>query len=657
MKKHLFIFALIASVLGVQAQDQDPTVMKINGKDIKKSEFEYIYNKNNTETAIDKKTLDEYVELFKNFKLRVAEAETQGMDTTESFRKEFNEYRNILAKPYLDNLEKDNELLRKEYGLQSELFEFSHIYIAFPETEGAARGQFFPTDTVEAYKKALLVRSKLSKGTKIEDLVREYSDDPQAATMEKPGYVGWYPTDRLHASFIRAMANTKAKQLSQPVRLGNGYHLFYVINKMTNPGTVNAAHILVMAQEGSDVVLLDDAKKKADSLYLALKNGADFAALASEHSEDPGSAANGGELGWFGKNQMVPEFDETVFGMVNPGEISKPIKTRFGYHIIKLIGKQAFPDFDESMSENITSLLKRKGEGNKLLAPAVERIKRENGYSLNDQVYKKLLVTAETVFPNDSIYYKMYENDSDVLFSLDNQSYKVSDLISYIKKNAGSNSYLSTEYLNEKYDSFLFQQLMATEDKNLEKKHPEFKHLVQEYRDGILLFEVSNKEVWERSSMDTDGLTAFFAENKGKYTWDQPRYKGYVVFAKDSKTKKKMQKGIKKMKPEEAAAFLLENYKVGDVSYVRLEKGLYVKGDNPYVDELVFKGNKAEKELPTGFEDYFVVGTLLNQPEAYTDVRGLVITDYQDYLEKAWLKELNNKYPVVIYEDVLKTVK
>jgi peptidyl-prolyl cis-trans isomerase SurA len=189
----------------------------------------------------------------------------------------------------------------------------------------------------------------------------------------------------------------------------------------------------------------------------------------------------------------------------------------------------------------------------------------------------------------------------------------------------------------------------------LENRYPEFANLMREFRDGSLMFEVSKQEVWDKASSDSDGLQKFFEANKQQYAWTEPHYKGYIILAKDAATKKKMQKATAKMKPEEAVAYLEENYKAGEVSYVKVEKGLFKKGENPFVDEQAFKTGKAEK--PEGFADFFLLGKVLNAPDSYTDIRGMVITDYQDYLEKEWLKQLNEKYPVKIYKDVLISIK
>ena len=658
MKKYFFSLALFAlSVTVTMAQSNDPVVMKINGKDIKKSEFEYIYSKNNNENAIDKKSLDEYVTLFKNFKLRVAEAEAQGIDTTAAFHRELSEYRVQLAKSYQKAPVLNQQLLIDEYENGKEFIEVSSILVPFPDFQ-TQNLQILPADTLEAYTKAIQIRNEyLKKGNKatFEDLVLKYSGDERSKEGDRPGYMGWVSGLKIYPALAQGLNNTPVGQVSMPIRMNYGYHLIKVLEKKADPGEVNAAHILIACPDGVDTVAVTDALSRVDDIYAKIAAGADFGELAKEHSDDTGSATRGGELSWFGTGMMVPEFNDAAFALEKEGDISKPVKTQFGYHIIRLLGKRASAPF-ESKKEEIQTKLERTGYFNQLYQPTINRLKNDYGFSAKEETYKELYAAAQTIFPSDSVYLEKFENNTNTLFSAGGENYSIADFISSLKQNKRSIYSLSTEVLQEKIETYEYNTLLKAEDKLLESKHPEFKNLMQEYRDGILLFEVSNNEVWAKSSSDTLGLKKFFEENKAKYAWDKPRYKGYVVLIKDAKAKKKMQKEVAKMNPDAAAQYLLDNYRTDSVSLIKIEKGLFVQGDNQFVDESIFKSGKAT--LPEGFADFFMIGKLLpNSPESYTDVRGLVITDYQDYLEKEWLESLNQKYPVEIYQDVINTIK
>jgi peptidyl-prolyl cis-trans isomerase SurA len=653
MKKVFFTLVLTVLSTSIWAQANDPVVMKINGKDIKKSEFEYIYNKNNNEEAIDKRSLDEYITLFKDFKLKVAEAETQGMDTTAAFFKELNEYRSQLAKSYLET-EKNDQLIVDSYKRANEWSEISIILLAYPQLGENKPFTVTPADTLALYKKALDVRSKaLKKGAKFEDLVKEYTFDERSKEGDRPGYLGWFSGLKLAPVLEIALAQTPKGSISKPVRTPQGYYLFNVLNKKADPGEVNAAHILIKSASTDTDSLQAVAQAQVAEVLQKLKDGVDFGDLAKEYSQDPGSAAEGGNLSWFSFGQMVPEFNETIFAMKEIGEVSQAVKTQFGYHIIKLLGKRPSAPLDELRSQ-LETKLERSGSFNTLHQPGIDKLKAEYPYKVNTAAYKLLQNAANSLYPTDSLYLTQFENNQETLLTVAGQNISIAQFVDYLKNNPRSYFNLTTETLKEKFDSFEYQTLIDTEDKNLENKYPEFKNLVQEYHDGILLFEVSNKEVWDKASADTEGLEKFFEANKSNYTWDEPHWKGYVVWVKNAKLQKKIQKAIAKMPYEAAAKYLIDNYKneADSLSQIKIEKGLFTKGQNPFVDEAFFNQGKAE--LPAGYTGFFLTGVSLpTLPENYTDVRGLVITDYQDYLEHEWLQQLNAKYPVVIYKELI----
>jgi peptidyl-prolyl cis-trans isomerase SurA len=656
MKKRFFSLVLLLSSISIIAQTNDPVVMKINGKDIKKSEFEYFYYKYNSDDVVDKITLDEYVKLFKNLKLRVAEAEAQGLDTTASFLTELSDYRAQLAKSYLKEAEVNEKLVSKEYGRMKELAEVSHILITFP---GVKDNNFkiFPADTLEAYKKATLIRNRLLKGENFEKLAAELSEDPGLKENSRPGYLGWFPGMALNPPLEEIAFTTPVGQVGRLIRSNFGYHIIKVHGKKENPGQINAAHILIACPPNADVVQADDALKKINDIYDQLLKGADFAQLAKENSADQGSAAQGGELGWFGYGYMVKEFQDVAFDQKAVGDFSRPFKTQFGYHIVKLLDKKPIESFEEKREE-IESKLNSGGYTVLLHQSGIDKLKEEYGFVKNETVYKTLFAEANKIYPSDTEFYEAFRNNSDVLFKVGDLSFSVADFIGYLEKNDRSPVTLSTDYLTDRLDVFEYTALQQAADIALESKFSEFRNLVQEYHDGILMFEIANREIWEKASDDTVGLKDYFEKNKDKFTWDEPYFKGYVVLVKDAKTKKKMQKEISKMQPEKAVEYLYENYRVGDVSYVKAEKGLYKKGDNAFVDEWAFKSGQAEKpEKPAEFQDSFLIGNVSNVPTAYSDVRGLVVTSYQDYLEKEWQEKLNAKYPVVVYRDVLITIK
>jgi len=347
MKACFFSLVLVLTSVGVFAQTNDPVIMTINGKDFKKSEFEYFYNKYNNEDAIDKRSLNDYVDLFKNLKLKVAEAEAQGMDTTASFRTELAGYRATEAKPYLDSLALNEDMLQKEYNRMKDMVEVSHIVIEFP---GVKKNDFktFPSDTLATYNKAVQIRNRLLKGENFEKVAAEVSDDANTAKAERPGYLGWFTGLMLNPPFEEVAFKTPAGQIGSLARTNFGYHIIKVNAKKENPGPINVAHILIQCPPNADSTQVADAQKNISDIYDQLIKGADFAELAKQYSKDPGSASKGGELGWFSfGGPYIKKFQEVAFELKDTGDISTPFQTQFGYHIIKLLGKKPLESFEE----------------------------------------------------------------------------------------------------------------------------------------------------------------------------------------------------------------------------------------------------------------------------------------------------------------------
>jgi peptidyl-prolyl cis-trans isomerase SurA len=649
MKRHCFFLLLMAAPFFASAQGSDPILMTVNGKNITKQEFLYSFNKNNTEETVEKKTVEEYLDLFKNFKLWIAEGEEQKVDTSRAFRQELAKYREESEKPYLTEIEADDSALKTEFKRMGEIVKISHILIAYPGFPRA--GHIVAADTLELYKKASDILKKLAKGSKFADMVKEYSDDK--TSVELGGFIGWYRGLNILFSLEQTAFSTPAGKYGL-ARSNWGYHILKIESREPFPGEFHAAHILISCAKDADTVQVADAEKNIRDLYEQAKNGVDFSELARDNSTDRGSAQNGGDLGWFEAHKMVQDFQDVVLTMKN-NELSKPFRSEYGFHIIKMIDRKPYTANYEESKTAIEKALGNQGLYIYAHKSGIEKLKKELNFIKNDASYNNLIHTASTVYPTDSNYYAIFSDRADELFKVDGKTFTIADFIAYLKSNSRSPFSLSSEFLIDRLENYELSVIEKIRNENLEDEYPELKYLVQEYRDGIILFEVKNREVWEKASTDSAGLAQYFNANRTKYVWDSPRFNGYVVIAKDAKTKKEMQKAIKKMKPEDAVKYLIDNYKVGDVSYVKIEKGLFAKGDNTLVDEAVFKTGKAE--YPENFSDFFLIGKKQTNPESADDIKGQVITDYQDYLEEQWTEKLNRKYTVTINREVLDSIK
>ncbi len=586
MKKVFLSIILLAGAMMGFAQE-DKVLMTINGEPVMLSEFMYIYEKNNQETSLEKKSMVEYLDLFINFKLKVTEAIAQGVDTTEAFKKELAGYRAQATPKYMQDNEAIDSLVQMSYNRQANVRRAAHIAIQCPASaDSVAEAEALAKINLARERVTTGVEKKVKKGRKwvtvrepeaFADVAREMTEDP--AGKENGGELGWIQVFRYVYPFEDAVYNTPVGEVTEVFRSPYGFHIALVEEERPYE-EVHAAHIMKMMPRGTEQTALD-AKKDIDSLYQVVLTGADFAEVATAHSDDKGSAMRGGDLGWFGRGMMVQPFENITFDM-QPGEMSEPFPTRFGWHFVKLYDKRGIQPLD-SMRQQLLMQVKR------------------------------------------DVRYQEAEK-------------------SFIRKTRAEYN-LPTEMSDE--------EVKAYADAHLEEKYADLRNLVREYHDGILLFDVSLREVWDKANKDTEGLAAYFKANKKNYTWDEPRYKGYMIYAKDEKVAKAAKQIIKTANADSVMSYINQRINVDSVQYVKVEKGLWVAGKNAAVDKYGFKNKTAEYTPSEEFPVVVPVGKIIKAPQEYTDVRSQVTTDYQDHLEKQWVATLREKYPVVVNEEVL----
>lgn len=645
MKSQILSLALLVLFGSANALASDPVLMKINGKPVYKSEFEYIYNKNNSNNSLDKKTLDEYVDLFVNFKLKVEEAKAQGLDTTQSFISELAGYRSQLTRPYLTDSKVDEQILREAYDRMKEDVEVSHILVRIQQ--GAT-----PADTLTAWKKINSTLKRLDKED-FAKVAKEISEDQSAE--ENGGYIGWVTAFRTVYPFETVAFNTPVGKISAPVRTAFGYHIIKVHNRRKSQGEILVSHIMRFTAEG-DEAKNKAAKQKTDSLYQRVLAGDDFGKLASEFSEDRGSATRNGELPWFGSGRMIPEFENAAFALKNTGDVSTPIQSAFGWHIIKLLDRKGLASF-ETVKADIERNVKRDERANMGQKAFVDRLRKEYGYAVNTAYVNEFSKLLENKTLADSVFQLEAAKLNKPLFTFAGKEFTQADFAAYLKKNAFSEKAIASEIIEQKLDAFTEKEILAYEDSQLENKYEDFRFLINEYHDGILLFEVSNNEVWEKASKDTEGLARYFGQHKADYRWEKPHFKGRVISCKDKATLKAAKAIVKRSHNDSIDKYLRTRLN-DSIQYVKVEKGLFAQGENKAIDKYGFKVKKAKFEPTKEYPYVFVVGkNLKNNPEDYTDVRGLVTADYQEYLEKEWITALRAKFTVEIDQNVLKTVR
>lgn len=638
-------FSIALLFLGITATlANDPVLMKIHGKPVLKSEFEYIYNKNNSNNSLDKKTLDEYVDLFVNFKLKVEEAKAQGLDTTKSFINELAGYRSQLTKPYLTDAKVDESVLQEAYNRLKEDVEVSHILIRIQQNAS-------PADTLAAWKKINAIAKRIEKED-FAKVAKEVSEDESA--KENNGYIGWVSAFRTVYPFETMAYNTKPGTISKPVRTAFGYHIVKVQGRRESQGEILVAHIMRFTEQGNDEKN-KSAKFKIDSIYDRVKAGDDFGKLANDLSDDRGSATKNGELPWFGAGRMIPEFENAAFALKNKGDMSAPIQSAYGWHIIKLIDRKGIESF-ENMKEDLQSKVKRDERASLGLKSFVAKLKSDYKFTTNNESVKEYYSLLDKKTLTDSVFQLEAAKLAKPIMTIAAKAFTQSDFTQFLKANSYTDKTAAADIIDEKYAAFVEKEILAYEDSQLEKKYEDFRFLMQEYHDGILLFEVSNNEVWEKASKDTEGLAKYFNNNKADYKWEKPHFKGRLISCKDKETFKAAKAIVKKSHNDSIDKYLRTRLN-DSIQHVKIEKNIFVQGDNKQVDKLAFK-SKAVVEADKDYPFVFVSGKMLKTlPEDYTDVRGLVTADYQEYLEKEWIAKLRTKFTVEIDKKILETVK
>ena len=643
MKKKILLFITCVASLIVQAQDQD-YVIEVNNKKISKHEFLQIYLKNNQKPKFDKQSIDEYLELYKKFKLKVLEAESQGYDTLPKLKKELLGYRKSLSTPYLIDKQENIKVVEEAYKRLQKEVKASHILIRLDQNAS-------PEDTMKAYAKIAAIRKRIENGEDFSKIAKEVSEDPSAVT--NGGDLGYFTAFQMVFPFEEAAYNTNVGQLSPIVRTRFGYHILKVVDQRSARGILKTAHIMIAVKRDGNSADLEAAKKKIDEIYVKLVSGEKFEELATNFSDDPGSSEKGGKLPEFGSGtttRMVPEFEEAAFLLNKDGEFSKPIQTDFGYHIIKRLELSPLASF-ETMKKELQSKVNRDDRSKKTQTALINKLKLEYNYSDNSKKGLKWFVKHI-----DSNYFKGKWTASklkkdDVLFTLRGQNFTQKQFANYIISNYRVPKTDTKDLINKQYNAWVSSEILKYEDTQLESKYPEFKALMQEYHDGVLLYEIMTDKVWNKANKDTIGLKNFYENHKANYQW-KDRIDAMVYECLDKNIANQVIKMLKNdtitskhiieklnEKSELNLKVKTNKYELNEISY--LKGRTYKKGTNPSYE---FGGKyyviKVNELIPAG-------------PKLLIDAKGLITSDYQNYLEQEWLKELTMKYPFKINEKII----
>lgn len=658
MKKVLVLLIALTPALLFAQGWKSKTLITLGDNNISAGEFMGVYEKNNVQSdVIDKKSVDEYLDMYVNFKLKVIEAENLKMDTMPKFVKEYNSYREQLAKPYFSSEEANEQLIEEAYERMHWDINAAHILVKCDVNA-------VPADTLKAYNRAMEIRKRIINGENFGDVAEDTSDDISVSDTTvngrfykgNRGELGYFTVFDMVYPFETGAYNTKEGQISLPVRSDFGYHIIKVNSKTPACGTIRAAHIFLAVNDSDPEKTDSVVKAKAYNVYNEIKkDGSNWEVIVRKYSDDKGSAANEGLLSPFKVNQIVPEFITVVKGL-QPKEISEPVKTNYGYHIIRLIATSGVKDIEDE-HENIKKRVEKDMRAKVSEEVVLNRFKKENKFKEYVKVKDAFIATIDSTLKEGNYVMAEGVDTSKVLFKFGKQKYTVADFVEFIRENQVKQPFMSAgSYAYKLYDEYLKRSAFAYEDAHLEEKYPDFKLLVQEYHDGILLFDLMDKEVWKKAEQDTVGLENYYNAHKDEYMWGE-RLKTVYATVNHPENVARVEELVKTDLGMDSIRAIL---KAEEIRGVSVKIRYWQHGDNVDIDETEWKAGEL-RVIPSTVDKTTKIVRVLEvrdpEPKTLNEAKGLVISAYQQQLEEDWLNELKAKYPVTVNEKTLEKVK
>ncbi len=631
-------------------------MIQVADESITQGEFLRVYQKNNTKgEALERQALEEYLELYINFRLKVKEAMSLGMDTIKSFRDELSSYRRQLAQPYLIDDKSIEALVQEAYNRKLYDIRASHILLKVDRMASAA-------DTLAAWNKIMELRKRIMKGEDFGKLAMEASEDPSAKDRMSEGRnvkgnhgdLGYFTAFDMVYPFENAAYKCKIGEVTQPVRTDYGYHLIKVTDKLPAMGKVQIAHIMMVFPKKASV---DDSLKVADSANMAyklLQSGTEFATVVKQFTDDKSTADKGGLLPWFGVNRMLPEFIQAISKLRKNGDFTEPFQTDYGWHILKLNDRKPIPSFDEDKDE-----LKTKVNKNDRVVQSqdafVKQVRNEYGFREDLTAMRELkTVVTDSIF-NASWTSREAGTLTKTIFTIGTKNVTQTDFAEFLAKNQKKGpKHDIAAYIETQYTDFVDESIIKYADNQLENKYPDFKALMTEYHDGILLFDLTDKKVWTKAVKDTIGLQSFYEETKKNYMWDQ-RLEASIFTIKDMSAVKLLKKMTKKGLPDDV---ILAAINKDTIQKVTVEHKKFIRGENAIIDSLDWKPSITGPFTTSSGKNVLTVihRVVSPEPKLLSEARGLITADYQNYLEKEWIAELRSKYPVKVNKDVFNAI-
>ncbi len=659
----ILILLALALATSTGKKSNDEVLMTVGQEEVTVSEFETIFQKNNDLGQVEETYLREYTDLFIKFKRKVLDAEEMQLDTSAGFQQELAGYRKQLARPYLTDKQAEEGLIAEAYDRMQYEVRASHILLKLDENA-------LPVDTLKTYNRALSLQTKIRNGAYFNTVAQANSEDPSAKT--NGGDLGYFSAFRMVYPFESAAFNTKVGDVSMPFRTRFGYHIVNVVDKRENRGEMRVAHIMIEERSMGSVPATEEeiatASERLKQLLEFFDDGQSFDDLV-RYSDDKGSAKKGGELPWFGTGQMVPEFEMAAFSLENVGDISEPVKTMYGWHIIKLLEKKGIPSLEEAKAD-IERRIKRDSRNSRGQEALAKKIQKENNFREYANLDMFYTADVETIWSDAGL-----KTAGRTLFTLAGKSFTQDDFVTYIFANKTPiDQTKMVQAVNTMYKTWVEQICVNLEDAQLEDKHPEFKALMKEYRDGIMLFDLMDAKVWSKAVEDTVGLEQYHNLMKENYRWGE-RADATLFTCLNKKVAKRVRslasnrKSVKALSREELdllelgkGEFYLTDENIlkivnkGNALNLQLENKKFSQGTNAHVDAVWSVGMTVNEVTDNAVVFSEIRAVLPPELKTFKEARGKVISDYQNYLEAAWLKDLAERYPATINEEVFQSL-
>lgn len=649
------VLSLLAAGLVINT-GKAQTLFSFGNTNVTKQEFLRNYQKNsiNKKPDMSETALREYINLYSLFRMKVKEAETMKIDTMSSIMRELDNYKKQLAKNYLTDEEVNNRLYREAYDRMKEDRHVAHILLMAPPNLNAQ-------DSLAAYKKLdSLYKLLTTKKADFAVLAKEFSEDK--GTKDRGGDIGFMTSLQTLYPFENAVYSTEVGKVSKPFRTALGFHIVKVIEKRPTRGEVQVAQIMLATPKSRGKEGIDVAMKKIDTIKAALKSGTSYEKLVEKYSEDNYTNKQGGVMPKFGVGKVWPEYEAAAFALKNPGDISEPVQTEYGFHILKLINKFPLQPYD-SMVASIKKLVENDARAQTAKDIYYAKIKSQNGFkdfpANYDELVARIAKIPDTGAQANAFSAGDFDNMNKPLFTLANVNYTQSDMMLYAENLTRGRIMGSRQSVaKDIYNMYLNNVITNFQENKLLEENEDFRNLMMEYHDGIMLFELMDQQVWGKASKDSVGLRSFYEANKTKYMWE-PGFVGSVYRFKDEAS---MKKGLgiinKKSSKDEDVSKAVNNEENPDA--VTIQQGRYEFSRFKDVPKEVILKVKPYTAVKNADGSYTVVKpTSVSEgpsQKSLEDAKGYVVAEYQDFLEKKWNEKLRNKYPVKVDETVFNTL-